>query len=139
MQDEPPLERSSARGTQFEQLNSLSGILLREARVTYNSRAIAATIVGAAVGGMAGYLFFTESGRAVRRQLEPAIDDIARELSSFKHTVGKAATVVSESWKLLNEALGEDGRPPHRHRPRSTAQHRGDAAISSTAPLFRRI
>lgn len=83
-----------------------------EARVTDNSRAIAATLVGAAVGGIAGYLFFTESGRAVRRQLEPAIDDIARELSTFRRTVEKAATVASEGWKLLNETLGEDGQPP---------------------------
>ena len=50
------------------------------ARVADNSRAIAVTLVGATVGGIAGYLFFTESGLAVRRQLEPAIDEIAREL-----------------------------------------------------------
>lgn len=83
-----------------------------EARVTDNSRAIAATIVGAVLGGIAGYLFFTESGRAVRRQLEPAIDDLARELGSFKHTVEKAASVAGEGWKLLNEALDDGGQPP---------------------------
>jgi hypothetical protein len=72
-----------------------------------NSRAIAATLVGAVVGGVAGYLFFTEHGRSVRRQIEPALDDFARELNSFRATVQKAGGVASEGWKLLNEAIGE--------------------------------
>ena len=72
-----------------------------------NSRAIAATIVGAALGGVAGYLFFTEHGRRVRRQIEPALDDFANELMSFRATIRKAAGVATDGWKLLNEALGE--------------------------------
>ena len=31
-----------------------------------NSRAVAATVVGAVIGGLAGYLFFTERGRAFK-------------------------------------------------------------------------
>ena len=72
-----------------------------------NSRALAATLVGAVVGGVAGYLFFTDHGRSVRRQIEPALDDFARELNSFRATVQKAGGVASEGWKLLNEALGD--------------------------------
>ena len=66
----------------------------------YNSRALAATVVGAVIGGAAGYLFFTEHGRSLRRQLEPALDDFARELMSFRGTVQKAAGVANEGWKL---------------------------------------
>jgi hypothetical protein len=80
-----------------------------EARVTDNSRAITATLAGAIIGGVTGYLFFTEHGRSVRRQLEPALDDIVRELNSFRRTVEKAAGVATEGWKLLNEAIGETG------------------------------
>ena len=71
------------------------------------SREMAATMVGAVIGGIAGYLFFTERGRSVRRQIEPAIEDFSRELMSFRATVQKASGVASEGWKLLNEALGE--------------------------------
>ena len=46
----------------------------------YNSRALAATVVGAVIGGAAGYLFFTEHGRSLRRQLCPGIA-ITRALS----------------------------------------------------------
>jgi gas vesicle protein len=80
-----------------------------------NSRAIAASLVGAVIGGVAGYLFFTEEGRRFRRQLEPALDDVARELNSFRSTVNKAAGVASEGWKLLNDAMGEGSQPPPRY------------------------
>ena len=74
-----------------------------------NSRDMAATIVGAVVGGVAGYLFFTERGRRVRRQIEPALEDFSREFTSFRNTVQEAAEVASESWKLLTDMLGEGG------------------------------
>ena len=77
-----------------------------------NSREIAATLVGAVIGGLAGYLFFTDRGRSVRRQIEPALDDFSRELMSFRSTVLKASGVASEGWSLLNEAFGETGPAP---------------------------
>ena len=77
-----------------------------------NSRVMAATMVGAVVGGVAGYRFFTDQGRSVRRQLDPAIEDFARELMSFRATIQKAAGVANEGWKLLNDAIGVTGVAP---------------------------
>ena len=77
-----------------------------------NSQAVTATIVGAVIGGVAGYLFFTDAGRRLRRQIEPALDDFTRELMSFRTTVQKAAGVASEGWKLLNDALGDTESVP---------------------------
>ena len=77
-----------------------------------NSRELAATLVGAVIGGVAGYLFFTEHGRSVRRQIEPALEDFSRELMSFRATVQKAAGVASEGWQLLNDALGDNEPVP---------------------------
>lgn len=87
--------------------------------MTVNVRVWAATLGGAALGAVAGYLFFTEDGRTFRRQLEPALDDIARELNSFRHTVEKAASVAGEGWKLLNDAMGETAQ----QRPRYPTPH----------------
>jgi hypothetical protein len=90
-----------------------------EARVTDKSRAIAATVAGAVIGGMAGYFFFTERGRELRRQFEPALDDFARELNSFRHTIRKAAGVAGEGWRVLNEAMEPEppgGRHPGTHQ-----------------------
>ena len=86
-----------------------------------NSRELAATLVGAVLGGVAGYLFFTEHGRSIRRQIEPALEDFSRELSSFRSTVQKAGGVASEGWKLLNEALGETAPPAPRFPGRQTS------------------
>jgi gas vesicle protein len=78
-------------------------------------KAVLATVIGAVIGGIAGYLFFTQRGRELRRQIEPALDDIARELNHFRGTVQRASSVASEGWKLLNEALGEGGQQPPRY------------------------
>jgi hypothetical protein len=83
--------------------------------VTDNSQAMAAAVVGAVVGGIGGYLLFTARGRELRRQLEPALDDFVRELSSFRSTVHKIAGVAGESWKVVNEAIGESAPPASRY------------------------
>jgi len=57
------------------------------------------------LGGLAGYLFFTPRGRALRVQLEPALDDMMGELTQMRRTAIKASDVVGEGWKLLNQAL----------------------------------
>jgi gas vesicle protein len=82
-----------------------------------NSRAMAAAIVGAVVGGVAGYLFLTDDGRRLRRQLEPALEDFARELNSFRATIAKAAGVANEGWQLLNDAMGESGQAAQSRYP----------------------
>jgi hypothetical protein len=75
---------------------------------------MAVTIAGAVIGGLAGYFLFTEQGRALRRRVDPALDDFARELNSFRVTVGKAAEAANEGWKLLNEAV-DSGSPRSRY------------------------
>ena len=80
-----------------------------------NSREMAAVIVGAVIGGVAGYLFFTDRGRSVRRQIEPALEDFSREVTSFRNAVQQAAGVADESWRLLNDTLSENGKPPARY------------------------
>ena len=75
-----------------------------------NSRiVVAAVVAGAVLGGIAGYLVFTDHGRSLRRQIEPAFDDVVRELNSFRGTVQRAAATAGEGWKLLNGALGDGG------------------------------
>jgi len=80
-----------------------------------DNRTVAATVVGGVVGALAGYLLFTDRGRALRRQLEPALEDFARELNSFRMTINKAAGVAGEGWRLLNETLGEREAQPMRY------------------------
>jgi hypothetical protein len=78
-------------------------------------------LVGAVIGAAAGYLFFTDRGREVRRQLEKALETLAPELSHFSGTINKTAGVASEGWKLLNEALGDTSRSPRYVNPHQTS------------------
>ena len=80
-----------------------------------DSKAVPAIVVGAVIGGFAGYLFFTNRGRALRRSIEPTLDDLAHELSSFRTTLQKAAVTANEGWSLLNDAFGESSRSGARH------------------------
>ena len=74
----------------------------------------AATMIGAAIGGVTAYLFFTDRGRAFRRQIEPALENFVRELSSFRGTLQRTASVAAESWSVVTELLGEGSPTPAR-------------------------
>jgi hypothetical protein len=80
---------------------------------------IAAT-VGAVAGGIAGYMLFTDRGRELRRRLEPAIEDFARELVQLRSTINRAMGVASEGWGVLNETLGERSHGTTYSAPRQT-------------------
>jgi hypothetical protein len=95
----------------------------------HNWREMAATIVGAVIGGVAGYLFFKERGRSVRRQIEPALEDFSRELISFRNAILKAAGVANEGWKLLQDTLGEGGNPPARYPSGQTSPFGGQPYV----------
>jgi hypothetical protein len=74
-----------------------------------DSLTMAAILTGAVLGGVAGYLFFTDRGRALRLQLEPAVEDFARELSGFRGTIQRAIGVATQSW----DVAGDSGRGIH--------------------------
>jgi hypothetical protein len=71
-----------------------------------------ATIMGAVVGGVWGWFYLTESGRRVRDQIEPRLDDFMGELTRMRGTVEKARTAANEGWRSLTEMTGaaEPGR-----------------------------
>ncbi len=75
------------------------------------SRVLGAALLGAALGGMVGYLYLTASGRRLIEQLEPRLDDFANELRRLRRTIGKAQVVASEGWRSLTDVTGGTERP----------------------------
>lgn len=73
-----------------------------------NVRIAAAATVGALLGGVAGYLFLTARGRTALREIEPAVDEIRRELISLGKSMQGASGVAREGWKLLQDLIEED-------------------------------
>ena len=67
------------------------------------SRVMSAAVAGAIVGAAAGYLFFTDQGRAIRDRLEPAIDDLRREFTKFQATIEKFGVLANDGMRVMEE------------------------------------
>ena len=74
------------------------------------SRVMLAALLGAAVGGVWGWLYMTEQGRRIRAQIDPKLDDFMRELQGLRGTVEKAKTAANEGWRSL--AVPAQPAPP---------------------------
>ena len=72
------------------------------------SRVLLSTLLGAALGGVVGYLYLTEQGRHVRGQIEPTLDGIVTELEKARATGEKVREVAREGQRTLNDLIGED-------------------------------
>jgi gas vesicle protein len=77
-------------------------------------------VAGAVIGALAGYIFFTERGRAIRYSIEPTLEDLRRELVQFRSTMQKIAGVANEGWEMLNDTIGavrqQSRRMPSAHQ-----------------------
>ncbi len=73
------------------------------------ARVLVATCVGAAAGGVWGWLYLTDNGRRIRDQIEPKLDDFVKELGLVRGTVEKARTAATEGLRSLNEVTGAAG------------------------------
>ena len=83
---------------------------VKEAGVDERSRVLMATVLGAVVGGVYGWLYMTENGRRVRDQIEPKLDDFVNELTRMRGTVEKARSAANEGWRSLNDMAGGQSR-----------------------------
>jgi hypothetical protein len=58
-----------------------------------------------------GYLYLTESGRNLRVQIEPRLDDLIGEMTRVRGTVDKARSAANEGWRSLSDITsGQGGR-----------------------------
>jgi hypothetical protein len=89
----------------LERTGACSG-LAKEADVDERSRVLMATVMGAVIGGVYGWLYLTENGRRVREQIEPKLDDFIGEITRVRGTVEKARSAANEGWRSLSELAG---------------------------------
>lgn len=72
------------------------------------SRVLLSSLLGAALGGVVGYLYLTEQGRKVREEIEPTLDAIVGELQRARDAGDKVRDVAREGQATLSSLVGED-------------------------------
>jgi hypothetical protein len=70
------------------------------------SRVLLSTLIGAVAGGVWGYLYLTESGRRVRLELEPKLDEVIQEIRRMRGVAEKARQAADEGLRSLRELAG---------------------------------
>ena len=83
--------------------------------MTDQTRLCAGASVGALLGVLVAYLFFTERGRGMRNRMEPAVDDLMSEFHKFRRTLEKVGDMANDGLRAFNEfqtARGQGSYPP---------------------------
>ena len=75
-------------------------------------KVLGATLLGAAIGGLAGYLYLTDRGKALRQDLEPGVDQALAEVRRLRTMIGRAKTAAEEGRRALEELRGHGDRTP---------------------------
>jgi hypothetical protein len=96
------------RGTRLDKLTAGGQKPLRR---TMNERAAISlgALAGAVIGGLAGYLFLTESGRRLRAEWEPTLEEVFRNAAALRNTVERASVAATEGWRTVSEAAPSSG------------------------------
>ena len=76
------------------------------------SQIVGATLAGAAIGGLIGYLFFTASGRRLRGEIEPRLTEASKEIVRVRDAVAQAFSALEDGKRSLERLAGEPDRWP---------------------------
>ena len=76
------------------------------------ARVVGATLAGALLGGVVGYLYMTRQGRELREAIEPRLDDLLAEVRRLRQAAGKLRAVVAEGRQSIDEVVGRSERAP---------------------------
>ena len=69
------------------------------------SQVLLSTLLGAVAGAMVGCLYLTESGSRVRKQIEPALDNLVAEIDRVRGTVLRAREAVREGRRAFEDVM----------------------------------
>ena len=79
-------------------------------RVTERSKIVWSAAAGAVGGAVAGFLFFTRQGEALREQFGPGLEDLLGRVQDLQSSVQHARGVAEQSWSALRDVTRDTGR-----------------------------
>lgn len=84
------------------------------------SRVCLGATLGALCGAAVAYLVFTDRGRELRDRIEPAVDDLRRELGRFQKTIEKVGDLANDGLRVVEEFRAAREQSPY---PTGTTSH----------------
>ena len=85
--------------------------------MTEQTKVVLSGVAGAIGGAVAGYLFFTKRGEALRERIGPDLEDIFARLQDLQASVQHARGVAEQSWSALRDVTRDTGRATPRGEP----------------------
>jgi hypothetical protein len=82
----------------------------REVEVDDRGRIGLAIGFGAAIGGVVGYLLFTDRGRELRDRIEPRLQDLLSEVDQLSRTFDRARAAATEGWQSFSKLMQDETR-----------------------------
>ncbi len=67
-------------------------------------------VAGAAVGGVAGWLWLTDDGRRLRARIEPQLQDLAGQAMKLRESAARVQQVARESVRTVQEVASRAPR-----------------------------
>jgi len=67
-------------------------------------------VAGAAVGGVAGWLWLTDDGRRLRARIEPQLQDLAGQALKLRDSASRVQQVARESARTVQEVASRAPR-----------------------------
>jgi hypothetical protein len=77
--------------------------------VTDRSCIALSILAGAVIGGVSGFLMFTERGRRVRADVRPHLDQLVREVQNLQDLALHVRRTATDGWKQMETFVGELG------------------------------
>ena len=87
------------------------------------SQVVAATLAGAAIGGLIGYLYFTAGGRRLRGEIEPRLTEASRDIVRVRDAMSDAFAAIEEGRRSLQRLASQLARPPVYEAPADADEH----------------
>ena len=64
---------------------------------------VAGAAIGAVVGAVLTYLFFTERGREMRDRMVPAVDNLREDFARLQQTLEKVGEMANEGLRVVQD------------------------------------
>jgi hypothetical protein len=69
------------------------------------ARILLSVCIGAAVGGLVGFVGFTESGRRFRQQIGPQLESLVDDTQRLRQTFDRVGSAALDTWQSVSHIV----------------------------------